>query len=191
MERTQLIKRIHTLAYRDLGLDEEAYRSIVDSITNMRSVKDLGGEQLNLVLAYLERLHDGRLRSIPQSGNLPGRPPTETGLYRQHRIIARLMFILKWNWKSTAKFCDRVVGKKDTRKCDARELVKVIAGMIQIIETDIRAGKITMTDKALQEFRKHTQPNVRQAERQSKPVTRMSPFDFAQGDAQSNPPEAA
>lgn len=174
MTRTRLNHNIRAFAHGTLGLDVEQYRDVIRQVTtNKEHITDCTGTEAELVLTALRRIHDGRLRSTPQRGTQPGRPPTRDGVStrrssgaanrdpggeRQHSILPRLMELLRWDWGSTAKFCKTITGKKRTDKCDARELSKVIAGMVQVIEHDLTIGKITMTDKQLQEFRMHTQP---------------------------------
>ena len=51
--RGHLITLIH-VAKKDLGLDEDTYRSMIEQITGERSLKDLSIDQLNLILSHLK-----------------------------------------------------------------------------------------------------------------------------------------
>lgn len=162
MTRKQLNHYIRKFAHGTLGFDEEQYRSVIRDVTDTKEhITHCTDEEAQLVLTALQRFHEGRL-------NVPGRPPTRNGAparstgvrsggERQHSIIPRLMSLLRWDWSDTARFCYRVTRKRDTRSCDTKELSKVIAGMVQIVERDIRVGKLTLAAEDLQKFRMHTQ----------------------------------
>lgn len=160
--RKRLNHNIRAFAHGTLKLDEETYRQVIRDVTmNREHITQCTDQEAELVLIALRRFHAGRLVAAPK-GDLPGRPPTQTGLERQHTILPRLMEILRWDWKSTAGFCKKVTGRNRTDKCSPAELAKVIAGMVQIVEHDIALGKITMTPEELAAFRRHTQPHHRE-----------------------------
>lgn len=146
MTRKQLNYNIRRYAHYVLKLDEDQYREIVDTVTNKRHITDCTQEEAELVFAALKNF------------SRAGRPPAHGGPNApQHRFIARLMEYLDWSWKQTAAFCQRIVGRPDTRSCDAAELRKVIRGMIAMIEQNIASGRLKLTPYQLTEFRKHTQ----------------------------------
>ena len=154
--RKRLNHQIRAFAHGTLKIDEDAYRQVIrDVTTGKEHITKCTDQEAELVLTALRRFHEGRFGS-PAMG-LPGRPSTPDGLKRQHKMLPRLMALLRWDWRATARFCFKVTGHNRTDKCNAAELAKVIAGMVQIVEHDLAAGKITMTDAELQEFRSHTQ----------------------------------
>lgn len=144
MTRACLIKRIHTLAYRDLRLDEATYRSVVRAASDREkdSCSELDTRELELVLAALRRFSGSRAAART---NEP-----------QHKMIARLMDLLGWNWSATAKLCKRLTGWDNTRKCSSAELRTVITAMINIIEQNQASGKRVLSYTQLCEFRRHT-----------------------------------
>lgn len=148
-ERRQLNQRVGALAFGRLKFDKEMYRTIVSSI-DAKSEGHLtrcSDEHANLVKLALERLVErGRVGATSTVQTNPG----------QHRFIARLMDYLGWSWNDTARFCFRQTGKDNTRKCDARDLSKVVIGMIRIIDDKISKGKIRLLPTELEEYRKHT-----------------------------------
>ena len=144
--RAQLIKRIHTVAYSELKLDEATYRTIVLAANDRdkTSCSDLYDRELELVLATLRRLSGGRAAASAV--------PNES----QHKMIARLMEYLNWSWSQTAKLCKRITGWDNTRKCSAAELRKVLLAMIAIVEQNHASGKRILSHTELFEFRRHT-----------------------------------
>jgi len=174
MNRKQLNHRVRAFAHGTLKLSEEAYREVIRDVTaDKEHITDCTDDEAQLVLTALRRFHVMRL-------NVPGRPPTpealstrrspgaanrDAGGERQHSMIPRLMDFLRWDWKSTAGFCEKVIGKKDTRQCDAKELSKMIRGMVAVIEHDLARGKITMTPEQLATFRRHTAHKMETEER--------------------------
>ena len=166
VNRKRLNHQIRAFAHGMIGLDEDAYRRVIrDVTTDKENITKCTDQEAELVLTALRRVHEGRFGSPGPSG-LPGRPSTRNvvpcGLERQHKILPRLMALLRWDWRATARFCFKITGHKRTDKCTAAELAKVVAGMVQIVEHDIAAGKITMSEQELQEFRSHTQPHLKE-----------------------------
>lgn len=145
MTRNKFIQRIHVLK-RDLGLDDETYRTVLDSVAGKTSCTNLEEEELNLVLLALEKMSRG--------GN--GATSVTLRNQRQQRFIARLMDYLGWTWKQTSHFCVRQTGKRSTRSCNAAELSKVIIGMIRLIDEDIEKGRLKLSPEKLEEYRRYT-----------------------------------
>jgi phage gp16-like protein len=145
--RNALIQRIHVLK-RDLHLDDEIYRDILGAISEGRtSCKQLDEDELNLVKIALERMQAGR-----QSGT----STTKTNV-QQHKKISKLGFILQWNWKRIAEFCEQQTGKRSTQKCSAAELTKVVNGMIGVIDDRLAKGSLVLPHDDLALYLKYTQ----------------------------------
>ena len=159
MERKALIGKVHAIAFGELKLDRETYEIVVEGATGARSVKDLPSTEIEKVLVALRRFQ--------RTGT--GRPPTRgarTGQHQnvpQHKKIARLMDYLRWNWTATAKMCNRITGKSDTRDCDAIELRKLILAMIQMVDQNIESGKLVLTPQQTAEFRFYSQLHKKEA----------------------------
>jgi len=161
MTRSDLIKQVHVLAGKgNLNLPREIYEDVVEGATGARSVKDLPDEEIQKVLTALRRFSFAT-----------GRPPTRNMRAGQHqnfpqqKKIARLMDYLGWSWASTARLCEKITGKKDTRDCDSAELRKIILAMTSMIEQNIQSGKLKLTPRQLGEFRKwnfvhHATPSI-------------------------------
>lgn len=144
--RRRLNHQVRALANGRLGLDEDTYRAIVESVDPRSGghITRCDDEHAGLVLLQLRQMVE-RHRFGDQKKN-----------DREQRKIARLMQYLSWTWKTTAEFCERQTGKRSTRLCDAKELSKIINGMVAIIEEDIRSGRLQLTPAERAEFAKHT-----------------------------------
>ncbi len=147
MNRPDLIRRIHSVAYGRLKLDEETYRTIVLAANDRgkTSCTDLTDHELELVLVALRRLSGSRAAA---RSNEP-----------QHNMIPHLMEYLGWSWKQTSALCKRLTGWDNTRKCSAAELRKVITAMIAMIEQNHESGRRTLSHTELFEFRRYTRRN--------------------------------
>ncbi len=147
-ERRRLNQKVGALAFGKLKLDEEIYRTIVASIDPKSGghLTRCDDEHANLVKMHLESMLRSGATGISTTQVNSG----------QHRFIARLMDYLGWSWNDTARFCFRQTGKKNTRLCDARDLSRVIIGMIRTIDDRIEKGKIKLLPQELEEYRKHT-----------------------------------
>jgi len=154
---------------RQLSLDDDTYRTVLDAIAGKQSCVDLNDEDLNLAMLALERMAAG------------GRDATSTVQKnaRQHRFIARLMDFLGWDWKTTAQFCRHQTGKSSTRQCSAGELSKVIMGMIRIIDDRIEKKLIFLTPAELSDYQRYTKlhrtQNLKLETRNLKPETLTLP----------------
>jgi hypothetical protein len=133
MTRKELNHNIRALAHGILGLDEDTYRIIVENLTGKRHITQCDDEEANLVYLALKKMRDNQ------------------GTYRrrktnpdQHRMIAKLGYILKWTWEDIAHFCLREVKKNSTRSCNASELSKVIRGMIGVIDYKLQHKLLEM-----------------------------------------------
>ena len=144
MTRAEIIKYIHVLK-RDLSLSDETYRTALRAVTGHESCKDLSQEELNLFYLALQKMKDNR--------GSAGKVVTNG---QQQRMIAKLGYILKWDWKSIAKFVERTINKKSTRGCSAAELSKVILGMIGVIDYKISKGEITLSHTERLDYLSHT-----------------------------------
>jgi hypothetical protein len=146
--RNSLIQRIHVLK-RDLLLDDDTYRSILQSICGKDSCADIDDEYLNLIKQQLEgmlaRMRAGRSIVFKNA--------------KEHAKIAKLGYLLGWSWFDIAHFVKKETqGRRiSTRSCDASELQKVINGMIALINDRLAAGKLTLAHRDLEDFLKNTQ----------------------------------
>src|ERR1043166_7369196 len=103
MTRKELNHNIRALAHGRLGLDEETYRMVVESVTGKRRISQCDDEEANLVMLALRKMQDNQGSTAAVKKNPD-----------QHRFIARLMEYLKWDWGNTAGFCEKITGKKST-----------------------------------------------------------------------------
>jgi phage gp16-like protein len=144
MTRNSLIQRIHTLK-RDLSLDDEMYRTILESIAGKRSCKDIDDEYLNLIYQTLNSQFQKTVQTRVRKN------------VQLQKKISKLGFLLNWNWKRISEFCYQQINKKSTQNCSAAELNKIINGMVAIINDKLAAGKIELSPKDLQDFLYYTQ----------------------------------
>ena len=157
--RKSLIRQVHVLAYQRLRLSEDEYRQIVQDVTGERSIGNLPAIEIEKVLVALRRIPLGTLGG--HQGEAPGR---QHGNRPQQGLIAHLMGYLKWDWRSTAKFCKRITGHSDTRQCDSAELRKVIRGMIALIEQDVASGRIHLSTEQQIHFKRLSYPHLKEGE---------------------------
>ncbi len=162
-DRKKLNQRVGALAFGRLKLDEETYRMIVASIDEKSEghLTRCSDENAGLILLALERMAAGGKDATSVIVKNP----------RQHRFIARLMDYLGWTWKDTARFCFHQTGKHSTKACDAKDLSKIVLGMIRIIDDRIEKGVIRLSADELAEYHHHTRL---ERTRNSKPETQNS-----------------
>jgi phage major head subunit gpT-like protein len=156
--RNSLIQRIHVLK-RDLSLDDETYRVILHSICGKDSCAAIDDEYLNLIKQQMEGMLD-RMRA--------GSSLKLTNV-QEHKKIAKLGYLLGWNWHDIAGFCFKEVKKKSTQSCTAAELGKIINGMIALVNDGLSKGALKLHHQDLMDFLKYTQSQNRQS--QNHPIT--------------------
>jgi hypothetical protein len=144
MTRSQFNHRIRALAHGSCGLDEENYRTVVESVTGKRHITQCDDEEANLVFLALKKMRDN-----------VGRASSSTINPDQHRMIAKLGYILKWDWNDIAHFTAREVHKQSTKACNAAELSKVIRGMIGVIDYKLKCGMIGMDETQRFNYERH------------------------------------
>ncbi|TAK51469.1 MAG: hypothetical protein EPO24_15895 [Bacteroidetes bacterium] len=163
MTRKELNHNIRALAHGTLGLTEEEYRLIVYNVYQKSEghITRCDDEHANLVMLHLRQMRPVGQHAMLSNGN-----------ERQHKMIPRLMEILGWDWRRTAEFCLQVTGKKNTRQCDAVELSKLIRGMVAVIDSYLKKGRIRMTEAERSEYERHVrqQRGSAGAEQQGCPV---------------------
>lgn len=98
--RTSALAKIH-LAKRDLGLDDAAYRGLLQRVTGKRSAGALTERQLGAVLDELKRLGFKPVRPMPKAATFADRvlEETHTAMQREASEDARLGKI-RALWKS-------------------------------------------------------------------------------------------
>jgi phage gp16-like protein len=144
MIRNSLIKRIHSLK-RELSLNDETYRTILESITGKRSCKDIDDEYLNLIYQALKNQFQKTIQTRVRRN------------VQLHKKISKLGFLLNWNWKRIAEFCSQQTGKRSTQSCNSAELTKIINGMTEVINDKLAANELKLSPKDLQGFLYYTQ----------------------------------
>jgi phage gp16-like protein len=87
--RKQQLGRIH-LAKKQLGLDDDTYRALLECVTGLTSSKDMTHEQRNLVLAEFARLGFKWERSASRARAFKGRPKNVADVPMLRKVEALL-----------------------------------------------------------------------------------------------------
>ncbi|MFO1418365.1 MAG: regulatory protein GemA [Methylotetracoccus sp.] len=119
IRRSELAK-IHILKSQIPGLDEAAYRQMLQTVAGVDSARDLTPEGRGKVLDHLTRWKIG-LRH-------PGRPNTTDGRPQMQKIEA-LLAEAKRPWSYAVALCKRICKKDRLEFCTSAELGKVIAAL--------------------------------------------------------------
>lgn len=118
--KTDLAK-IHLLK-KDAGLDDDAYRDMLERLTGKRSAGKLTGPDRNKVILYLVR----------QTGNkyYPGRP-NNIAKSPQLRKIEALLAEAKRPWQYAHAMAEKMYNKKRLEWCDGDELGGIITALMR------------------------------------------------------------
>ncbi|MBK0062404.1 MULTISPECIES: gp16 family protein [unclassified Acinetobacter] len=119
--RNQRIAAIH-MGKKQLGLDEDIYRDLLEQVTGKRSAKDMTDDDLVKVLQHMEKLGFSK----KEFGHKPSVTLSKAQLI--NKIEALLADMGKhWNY---AHGCARKMFKKDqVQFCTEYELWKVVAAL--------------------------------------------------------------
>ncbi len=118
--RAKDLARIHLLK-KDLGLDDDSYRDLLEKLTGKRSAGKLTGPERNKVLIYMNR-HSRRRE-------YPGRPHN-TDSNDQLKKIEALLSEAKRPWAYAKALAEKMYGKKRLEFCDSVELGGIITALI-------------------------------------------------------------
>jgi len=94
-DRRAMLAKVH-LAAKELGLDEDARRDVLERVTGRRSSADCTDDQLDQVLAHFRGLGwKPKTGAAPRTGTapVPGRTPATSPVARK----ARAMWLSLWN----------------------------------------------------------------------------------------------
>jgi phage gp16-like protein len=123
--RTRELAKIHAVAWRQLGLDEETYRAMLHEVAGVTSAADLDAAGRARVLDHLARL-GGRARH-----RYPGRPHNtenpETGPLL--RKVEALLAEAGRPWSYADALAKRMYSVDRTAWCKADQLRGIIAAL--------------------------------------------------------------
>jgi phage gp16-like protein len=122
--RKKDLARIHLLK-KDLGLDDDSYRDMLEKLTGKRSAGKLTGPERNKVVLYMNRNQRRR--------DYPGRP-NNTDSNAQLKKIEALLAEAKRPWEYARAIAEHMHGKKRLEFCDSAELSGVITALIKDAE---------------------------------------------------------
>lgn len=118
--KTDLAK-IHLLK-KDAGLDDDAYRDMLERLTGQRSAGKLNGPERNKVLIHLSK-HANKKHYPGRPNNLDKSP--------QLRKIEALLAEAKRPWKYAHAMAEKMYHKKRLEWCDGDELGGIIAALMK------------------------------------------------------------
>lgn len=120
--RQALLARVH-IAWKEMGIKEDAYRDILRRVTGQESARALGDGQLTLVLDEFKRLGWAPKVRHPVSAN-----PQVRIIYAIWKDIQALLPTPADRAELRA-FTRRMTGKDAPEFCDGREATLVIEGL--------------------------------------------------------------
>lgn len=125
MSRNAMLSQIH-IAKKDLALDDETYRLMLERLTGKRSCRDLTDRQLTLVL--------GSLRRQGWDGEAPGRtghrrPKAKPACVRLMGKIEALLTEAKRPWTYAASLAQRMYRVDSLEWCDREQLRGIVAAL--------------------------------------------------------------
>jgi phage gp16-like protein len=122
-KRRRAIAKIHC-AKRDLGLDDETYRGLLQRVTGQQSAADLDDRALGAVLDELRRL-GFRSPRTSEPDQRPGEPQERLAI-ALWRDLGKLGVLDDPSERGLRKFAAKLIGVDSMQWADAPELNKVI-----------------------------------------------------------------
>lgn len=120
MSRNAMLSQIH-IAQKDLGLDEETYRAMLEQLTGKRSCRDLTDRQLSLVL--------GSLRRQGWTGEAPRRPRARPGCAPLLGKIEALLADAGRPWSYAVSLALRMYQVESLEWCGREQLRGLVAAL--------------------------------------------------------------
>jgi phage gp16-like protein len=122
--RNVQLSKIH-IAKKDLGLDEETYRSLLKRVTGATSAKDLGPMQVVAVLAELGRL-GWQPKSKPKGRSAPNVAPDRAKLVGK---IEAFMAEAQRPWEYADGMAKRMFKVDRVEWLDAKQLGSMVSAL--------------------------------------------------------------
>lgn len=118
-QRNAELAKIHVIARRNLGMDEDSYRDMLEMITGRRSAGDLDRHQRAAVLDHLAKL------SRPKLGAQPTNTEAKPELTKIHALLAEA----KRPWSYADSLAKRMYRVDRVAWCNADQLRGIIAAL--------------------------------------------------------------
>jgi len=126
---------ILAVARRQLGLDEETWRDMLEGISGVRSARQLTPEMFLAVMQHLEQ--SGFESTTEKRTRDPKAPPTP----HQQQKLTELWAQLGWDQQRRMGFARRVCGAPwPQNRRDAGKVIEALKAMLQRGYTGERAG---------------------------------------------------
>lgn len=124
MSRNPALAKIH-IAKKELAMDDDTYRAMLQSIAGVSSSKDLTDAGVTKVLAHLQRCG-----WKPKAAAKAGKKPS-VGRGRQALVgkVEALLAEAKRPWDYADAMAKRMFGVDKTDWLDAEQLVKLVAAL--------------------------------------------------------------
>jgi phage gp16-like protein len=122
--RNMQLSKIH-IAKKDLGLDDETYRSLLFRVAGVRSAKDLNPRTTGKVLAEFERL-GWKPSTIKPSRKKPAAAPDRAKLVGK---IEAFLAEAKRSWAYADGMAMRMFKVERVEWCDPGQLSKLVAAL--------------------------------------------------------------
>ncbi|BBF86297.1 phage protein [Aquitalea magnusonii] len=124
MSRNPALAKIH-IAKKELAIDDETYRAMLQSIAGVSSSKDLTDAGVTKVLAHLQRC-GWKPKAAAQAGKKPS-----VGRGRKALIgkVEALLAEAKRPWSYADAMAKRMFGVDKTDWLDADQLVRLVAAL--------------------------------------------------------------
>lgn len=120
--RNGLIALLH-IAKKDLGLDDDIYRDILEQQTGQRSAKDLTLKQLEQVLRYFAS------KGFKQTSNAVKKPQVKESKQALIGKIEAQLAEQKLSWEYAVGIAKNMFGKEALEFCTERQLWKIVAAL--------------------------------------------------------------
>lgn len=134
MSRNSMLSQIH-IAKKDLGMDDETYRAMLESLIGKLSCAKASDRQLALVLGHLRR--QGWVGEAPRkAGHV--RPRAKPGCGQLMGKIEALLAASGRPWGYAASLAKRMYGMDSLEWCGAKQLGGIIAALAKDAERRAR-----------------------------------------------------
>ena len=133
-ERTPALKAVHA-SRRQLGLDDDTYRALLERVTGERSAAVLDARQLGRVLTEMRRLGAGQPTQPREAGrskpaHYPGTPHNIDTLPAQIEVVEALLTEMRLSWGYADAIAKRMFRVERVAWLkDPKEVVAILAAL--------------------------------------------------------------
>jgi len=129
-QRNGALAKIH-LAKKQLGMDDDTYRAMLQAVAGVASSKDLTERGINSVLAHLQKVGAVFTTAPKRAGKPPNNLNSQADKAKQLEKIGALLADMQLPWDYALGIARQMYQKQALEFCSSRELIGITTALVK------------------------------------------------------------